>query len=269
MPTVHVNDIDVHYELQGEGQPLLFIHGLGSSTRDWESQVPIFARAYRVITFDLRGHGQSGKPPGPYSMQMFAADTIALARALGVDQAHVVGVSLGGGIAMQIALDAPRLVRTLTVVNSAPELLVHSLRDRFLMWQRFVVVRWMGMRKMGQVLADRLFVQSGDEPLKATFVSRWAENDPRAYLAALRAMVGWSITGRLGAIQCPTLVLTAEHDYTPVSLKEKYSRLIPNARLVVVPDSRHALPIERPHEFNRALEAFLESAVVAEASATP
>jgi pimeloyl-ACP methyl ester carboxylesterase len=72
MPTIPVNDTHLYYEIHGEGQPLLLIHGLGSSTRDWELQVPEFAKSHRVITFDLRGHGRSDKPAGPYSMAMFA-----------------------------------------------------------------------------------------------------------------------------------------------------------------------------------------------------
>ena len=117
-----VNDIQLYYEITGQGQPLLFIHGLGSSTRDWEAQVSPFAANYQVITFDLRGHGRSDKPPGPYTLPLFTADTAGLLKALGLDAAHVVGISLGGGIAFQLALDYPELVKTLTIVNSAPAL---------------------------------------------------------------------------------------------------------------------------------------------------
>jgi len=259
MATVHVNGIRLHYEMQGEGNTLLLVHGLGSSTRDWESQVPVLSRSRRVVTFDLRGHGQSDKPAGPYSMAMFAADAVGLLDALAIERADVVGVSLGGGIAMQMAVDAPSRVQSLVLVNTAPEMVVRTLRERLMLWQRFAVVRLMGMRKMGEVLGQRLFVQPGDAPLRQTFADRWAENDPVAYLAALRAMVGWSVNDRLGDIRCPTLVLAADHDYTPVSLKEGYTARIPGARLVVVADSRHALPIERPHEFNEAVLAFLEN----------
>ena len=75
MPTLQSNKINLYYEVTGEGQPLLFSHGLGSSARDWELQVGEFSKNYQVITIDLRGHGRSDKPAGPYSMSMFAADT--------------------------------------------------------------------------------------------------------------------------------------------------------------------------------------------------
>jgi pimeloyl-ACP methyl ester carboxylesterase len=257
MPKVQSNQISLYYEDYGQGPPLLFIHGLGSSTRDWEFQVPDFAESYRVVTFDLRGHGQSDKPAGPYSLAMFAADTAGLLQALGLDHAHVVGLSLGGGIAFQLAVDAPRVVKTLTIVNSAPELVVRSLGDQLAVWQRLVIVRLLGMRRMGEVLSQRLFVKPEHAPLREAFVERWAANDPRAYLAALRAMIGWSVTDRLGAIRCPTLVITADQDYTPQSVKEAYTAMIPNARLVTISDSRHALPVERPQAFNQALQAFL------------
>lgn len=257
MPAVQSNGTTLYYETQGEGQPLLFIHGLGSSTLDWEFQVAAFSSSYRVITFDLRGHGQSDKPTGPYSMAMFAADTAGLLRALRIDQAHVVGLSLGGGIAFQLAVETPQMVKTLVIVNSAPELVVRTFHDRLVVWQRLAMVRLLGMRKLGEVLGKRLFVTPEYTRQRETFVARWAGNDQRAYLAALRAMVGWSVTARLGTIRCPTLIISADQDYTPRSLKEAYTAKIPNAQLVTIPDSHHALPVEKPREFNRALEEFL------------
>jgi pimeloyl-ACP methyl ester carboxylesterase len=257
MPTIHTNDIALYYETTGAGQPLVFIHGLGSSTRDWELQVAEFAKQYQVITFDLRGHGRTEKPAGPYSMALFAADMAGLLKALSVEAAHVVGLSLGGGVAFQLVADAPDLVKTLTIVNSAPELVLRSFKDRLAIWQRLLIVRLMGMKKMGEVLAPRLFPKSEHEAIRQLFVERWAENDQRAYLNALRALIGWSVTERLGAIRCPTLVIAADQDYTPVSHKEAYVAKIPSAQLVVIADSRHATPIEQPQKFNATLAEFL------------
>ena len=257
MPKIQANGISLYYEINGEGQPLLFIHGLGSSTRDWEYQVPEFSKSYKVITLDLRGHGQSDKPAGPYSMSMFAADTIGLLRGLGIDRAHVVGLSLGGGVAFQLAVDAPQMLKTLTIVNSTPELLVRSFKDQLMVWQRIAIVKLLGMRKMGEVLSKRLFIKPEQDALRQVFVTRWAENDQRAYLNAMGALVGWSVAAQIGLIHCPTLVISADQDYTPVSVKEEYVARMPNAQLVVIPDSRHAMPIEHPQEFNRALQKFL------------
>lgn len=257
MPERRVGDLRLHYEEEGDGSPLLFIHGLGSSSRDWEYQVPAFADAYRVIRVDLRGHGRSDKPPGPYSLAQFAADCAALLATLQTGPVHVVGVSMGGMVGFQLALDAPKCVRSLTVVNSAPELRLHGLADHLKLWQRRFIVRLLGMRKLGQVLAARLFPEPGQAALRQVFAQRWAENDARAYRASLEAMLGWSVTGRLGEIRCPVLVVAAEHDYTPVATKQAYVARLPRAELAVVGNARHALPMERPERFNPILGAFL------------
>jgi 3-oxoadipate enol-lactonase len=125
MPHLSLPTLDLYYETTGQGQPLVFIHGLGSSTRDWDDQVAEFSRAagaYQVVTFDLRGHGQSGKPAGPYTMTQFAADTAGLLAALDLSPAHIVGLSLGGCVAFQFAVDYPARVKTLTIVNSSPSM---------------------------------------------------------------------------------------------------------------------------------------------------
>jgi len=257
MPILQLRDIRLYYEVAGEGDPIVFIHGLGSSARDWEYQVPFFAPRYRMVVFDVRGHGRSDKPPGPYSVPLFAQDTAALIRALEAAPAHVVGISMGGMIALQLAVDEPALVRSLVVVNSGPELVVRTFRERLMILQRFLIVRLLGMRKMGEVLSQRLFPRPDQAPLRQMFVERWAENDPRAYREAMRALVGWSVADRLGDIRCPTLVIASDQDYTPVSAKEAYVARMPNARLVVIPNAHHAVTVERPDEFNQVLLDFL------------
>jgi pimeloyl-ACP methyl ester carboxylesterase len=257
MPTLQTEDLELYYEVTGQGDPMLLIHGLGSSTRDWELQVPVFAQRYRVMTFDARGHGQSGRPPGPYSVPQFARDTQALMRALDVAPAHVVGISMGGMIAFQLALDAPELVRSLVIVNAGPELVIRTLGQRLNLWQRHLVALLLGMRKMGEILGQRMFPKPEQEALRHMFVERWAENDPRAWRTAMQAMVGWSVAHRLDEIRCPVLVVTADQDYTPVSAKEAYVARIPQAELVVIEDSRHATPVEKPERFNEVALAFL------------
>lgn len=257
MPFISVHDVSLYYEETGAGEPLLFIHGLGSSGRDWEMQVGFFARNYRVVVFDLRGHGQSDKPRGPYTIPLFASDTAGLIETLGIAPAHVVGISLGGMIALQLAADRPELVRSLVVVNSGPEFVARTLKERLAVAQRFLIVRLVGMRKMGEILARRLFPKPEQGALRAMLAERWAENDPRAYRDAMRAIVGWSVADRLGAIDIPTLVVAADEDYTPVSAKEAYVAKMPRAELVVIRDARHAVPVERPDEFNAIVGTFL------------
>lgn len=256
MPTFHSNNINLNYHVDGKGQPLLFIHGLGSSMQDWESQVTEFAKKYQVITLDLRGHGKSDKPEGPYSIPLFSADAADLLKSLSIGLAHIVGISLGGAVAFQLAIDHPELVKTLTIVNSAPTL-GEPAQAQQEVERRVGIVQQMGMRAMGQALSPNLFPKPEHAALRDTFVERWAGNDPRAYVDATRSMLGWNVISRLGSIQCPTLVIAADQDYSPVAVKQAYVKLMPNARLVVIPDSHHATPIEKPAEFNQALAQFL------------
>lgn len=259
MPHLTLNHTPIYYEITGQGDPLLFIHGLGSSGRDWELQVPHFAQNYRVITVDVRGHGQSGKLPGPYSVSQFAEDVAALMQALNITPAHVVGISMGGMIAFQLAVNHPALVQTLTIVNSGPELVVRTWRERLQVWQRFMIVRLLGMQKMGEVLSKRLLPQPEHADTRRIFVERWSENDPRAYRDAMSALIGWSVSDKLSTLAMPILIIAADQDYTPVAAKEAYRAELPTAHLVVVPDSHHALPVEHPEAFNKVLSEFLET----------
>ncbi len=257
MPTSIANNIKLHYEVTGHGPTLVFIHGLGSSSRDWEFQVPAFAKSYQVVTVDLRGHGQSDKPDGPYTIPMFAADLASLLAGVGVQSAHLVGISLGGAVAFQFALDYPGMVKTLTIVNSGPSLGGTLEQAQQEIERRVGVVRQYGMRAMGQSLGPNLFPQPEHGALRDTFIERWAENDPRAYIEATRSMLGWNVTDRLPSIQCSTLIVASDQDYTPVAAKEAYIKLMPKVQLVVIANAHHAVPVERPQEFNAVLAQFL------------
>lgn len=261
MPRCHVRDIELYYEIAGEGPPLLLLHGLGSSTRDWEHQLPHFAPHYQVINVDLRGHGRSDKPRGPYTVPIFADDVALLLRMLGCGPAHVVGLSLGGMIAFQLAVSAPELVRSLVIVNSSPFSLTRNWKERLtvmlLIATRWLVVRIWGMQKMGEIIAKGMLPGPENAEQRKVAAARWAENDKAAYLASVRALAGWSVRDRLPTIQCPTLVVAAEHDYLPLALKEEYVAQMPHAELTIIKGAHHFLPVEYPAEFNQVVGAFL------------
>ena len=189
-------------------------------------------------------------------MSQYSDDLAGLLRALSITSAHIVGISLGGGIAFQFALDHPTQVKTMTIVNSAPTL-GDPAQVKPEIERRVGIVQQMGMRAMGQALAPTLFPKPEHAALRETFIARWAENDPRAYIEATRSMLDWDVTAQLGKIKCPSLIIAADQDYSPVAVKEAYIKLMPNAQLVVIPDARHAVPIEHPAEFNAALAQFL------------
>lgn len=249
---------EIYYEIHGQGEPLLMIHGLGSSSRDWEMQLPEFSRHFQVITIDLRGHGNSSKSKGPYSMALFAADTGRVLRELTIPSAHILGISLGGMVAFQLALDCPELIRSLVIVNSVPELIPRGMKDWISYWQRLLVTRFLGMEKMGQLLAERFFTKPEQQDIRDLFVQRWAGNHKPSYLASLKAAFGWSVLDRLGEIQAPALVIGADGDYFSTTEKEQYTRLMPHAELIIIENSRHALPAEKPAEFNQVVLNFLQ-----------
>ncbi len=264
MPTAKLNDIRLHYDACGEGEPLLFVHGLGSSARDWENQVPFFADGFRVVTPDLRGHGRSDRPPGPYGIALFANDIAELIRTLELGPTHVVGLSLGGFVASQLAIAHGELVCSLVIVNSAPALPSDTLKDRLRikieLLLRRLIVRLFGMRTLGRFLSKKLFPGPEQADLRNTFVERWADNDARAYLDTLGAVSRWTVRDRLSSITCPTCVVSGENDFFPMSLKQEYLLHNPNAELVIIPDSGHFTPVDQKGRFNDALRAFLEKA---------
>jgi len=257
MPHLAVNGTRLYYDDTGEGPPLLLVHGLGSSTRDWYEQVEAFAADYRVLRVDLRGHGRSARPEGPYHMAEFGRDVAVLLQRLDAAPAHVVGLSMGGMVALQLAADAPRLVRSLVVVNSTADTRLHTWADVWFYLSRRVAVQVLGMRRVGHLIARRLFVEPEQEDLRREFVRRWAENDRQGYLWSVDAIMGWSVRDRLPSITTPTLLVSSGHDYTPVSEKNRIAAAMPCADLAVVEDARHALPVERPAAFNAILDDFL------------
>lgn len=261
MPTLHTNGINLSYSDQGQGQPVLFLHGLGSRGEDWGFQVPIFATRYRVITADMRGHGESDKPPGPYSVSMMAADVAGLLDALDIDSAHIVGLSMGGMIAFQLVVERPERVRSLVIVNSGPALVPRDAGEWLRIQQRLMLARLFGPSQTGKFLSKRLFPKPEQEFLREQFIERWAMNDRHAYLAALRAIVGWSVTDRIAEICCPVLVISGDRDYTPLDAKRQYTARIPGARFLLIDDSGHATPIDQPDRFNDSLMSFLSSIV--------
>lgn len=247
----------LYYEDRGQGEPVLLVHGLGSSIQDWEYQIPHLLQRRRVLAIDLRGHGRSGKPRERYSMAGFAADVAALIEHLGLSRVHLVGISMGGMVGFQLGVDRPELLRSLTIVNSAPEVKARSANDWWQLAKRWTLSRLLSMETIGKGLGRVLFPRPEQAELRAKVEQRWPQNDKRAYLSSLDAIIGWSVRERLAAITCPTLVISADRDYTPVAVKEAYVRELPNARLVVMERSRHATPMDQPERFNAALDDFL------------
>lgn len=255
-----LDTVDLTYREAGDGPPLVLLHGLGGSGLDWVLQLPAFVPKFRTITVDLRGHGQSPKPKGPYRIAQFAADVALLLMRLDARPAHIVALSLGGAVAQQVAVDYPELVRSLVLVNTASNFVSADWRQRMLGLKRFAGVYLQGMDKVAVDVADRLFPLLEQTPLRTEAVERIASNDPQAYRASLWAIARFNTTFLLELITCPTLIVAGEQDAT-VSLvaKQILAHGIPNSRLVIIPNSGHATPIDQPEAFNGTVLEFLST----------
>jgi len=269
MAVITANGVEMYYEDAGIGDPIVLVHGLGSYSGDWRPQIDALSRRYRVIALDLRGHGRSEKPPGPYSIAAFAADVASLIRSVHAAPAHVVGLSLGGAVAFQLAVDEPALVRSLTIVSSGPTFNGSSLRLRLMIVMRLFLLKTFGLPTLGRTIVKRLFPLPDQAPLRQAFLAHFVTNDPRAYEASTRALVGWSVADRLATIACPVLVISGDRDYTTVDAKRPYVAALPNARLVVIENGGHACTLDQPAAVNRALAEFLASVTARTAAPAP
>ena len=277
MSTAKVGDIELYYEEQGSGHPLLLIMGLAADSIGWMFQVPDFAKHYRTISFDNRGVGRSSKPPGPYSIHQMADDAVGLLDHLGVARAHVVGISMGGMIAQELTLRHPERVSALVLGCTYPE------PDANVEAQRSFMVGQMGgeVSSSGELKIDlsamnpMMFMQ---QMLPAVFNQSFIEKElPKllqifsgalqygfsmeAILGQVAAVMGHRATDRLHRIAVPTLVITGDADrlIAPEN-SDILAREIPGAKLVKVPGGSHGFNFETPEIFNRAVIDFLAQA---------
>jgi pimeloyl-ACP methyl ester carboxylesterase len=254
---VHLDDVTLSVEDRGSGTPVLLLHGLGSCADDWDLVAPALPDR-RLVIPDLRGHGRSSKAATGYGVPRMTSDVVRLCEEIVREPAHVVGVSMGGMIGLQLALDRPDLVRTLTLINSGPEVVARTWKQKLGFAFRLGVVSAFGPGLFASLIARKLLPKPEQAVLRERVRRTIAANDRTAYEAATRGLLGWSVTERLGEIRCPVLVLASDGDYTPLSFKESYTRKLPNARLVTVADSGHASPFDQPERVADAVRAFLD-----------
>ncbi len=245
---------------EGTGPTLAFLHALGLDHTIWKHQYRTFRDRYRVVGIDLRGHGRSDKPPRPYTIEAMAADVAGLLTRGGMAPAVVVGLSIGGMIAMAAAANFPQVVRALAVVAATSEY-DPDTRGTFL--QRAVTAETQGMDIIAEGAPQRWFTPAFLETNRdevSAIVDLLKRNDPRAYAAACRAVAGLDIAAQLHRISCPTLIVAGEHDPAlPPPVVQRLATHIRGARFETVPGASHLVPVERPDNFNRLLEAFLDT----------
>ncbi len=250
--------LTLSHEIHGSHGPLvLMLHGLGSRGEDWVLQVPALQSEYRLVTCDLRGHGTSPSTPGWPTVSDLAEDVIGLMQQVGERTAHVVGLSLGGGVALQMGVNNPQHVESLTIVNAAATLRV-PFRRLPVAFVRIALLLAGRRRKLGEWVAEGLFPRVDQQQLRKVAAERIADNLQRNYLQAIVAILRFDLRKQVRLIVAPTLVVAGKLDQTvPLSSKIALARAIPGARLEIIEGSGHATPLDAPDEFNRILLEFL------------
>jgi len=268
MPTAHVNGVRLYYEITGSGFPLVFIHEFAGDYRSWEPQVRFFSRRYRVIVYNCRGYPPSDVPTRPedYSEAILVEDLFQLLTVVGVSKAHVVGLSMGGGVALNFALEHPDRCASLVVASTGtgstnPE---QFRRDGMALVEK--------VEKEGLASVEEFFVLA---PARATF----KDKDPRGWEEFRRQFSNHSALGsaltfrkvqlqrktifelepRLRQLHTPTLVCIGDRDEGCLEPAIVMRRCIQGAGLVVLPWSGHAINLEEPDMFNRFVLDFINT----------
>lgn len=259
MPLLSREDMQLRYETCGAGTPVVFLHGLGSSADDWALQVPAFAERHRVITLDLRAHGQS-QFAGALTVEQMAADVAELLSRLEAAPAHVVGLSLGGCVALALGIHHAGWVRSLTLVNTFARYQPAGVGGLWRGLRRLWLLKFRPVRELAEFVAAGLFPQPEQGFLREAAIASLSRNSRTTYWAALHAIRRFDARAQLGVIRCPALVVMGERDRTvPRAAGELLARTIPGAQKLVLTDSGHASPMDQPEAFNAAVLRFLES----------
>jgi len=238
---------------------VLFLHGLGSCGDDWALQTPVFQEHYDVITLDLPGHGASPLPTDFHSVEDLAIAAADVLNQAGKPQAHVVGLSLGGAVALSLALCRPAQVRSLVLVNTFAHLQVDP-SGRLRVMQRLLQLLRGDMRGLGETVARGVFPHAEQAELRALAAERLAQNPRKAYMRIVGALRRFDVRDELCRVKAPCLVISGRDDTTvSPAAKRELADQIPNAAWLEVPDSGHATPLDSPRQFNSAVLDFLRA----------
>lgn len=274
MSTVTVGDVELYYEEHGSGDPLLLVMGLAADSTAWLFQLPAFSERYRTIVFDNRGVGRSSKPAGPYTIRQMADDAAALLAALGIARTHVVGVSMGGMIAQELALQHPERIRSLVLACTYPE------PDEEVRLGRATSMAQLGGNvdasgnatiDLGTIDPMMIFQTLLPKVFSPAFLMNQLPTlmqlfggalqygfSIEAIMAQVDAVMSHKATDRLQTVTAPTLVLTGDADLLiPPANSDLIAREIPGAQLVKIPGGTHGFNFETPELFNTAVLEFL------------
>ena len=261
MPKVAVADGQIHYEEAGQGQPLIFVSGLGGTGNYWRPQVPAFSSRFRVITYDHRGTGSSDRLQRAFSIDQMTAELAQLMDALKIARARIVGWSTGGAIGQTLAIEQPQRVERLVLCSTW----THC--DPW--FRRLFEARSEILRKGGSELYAAFYplwvyppehVNARDAAIEEERRQAVAGSPPvEVVMGRINALLGFDRRAGLSRIKAPTLVVASDNDYViPVYHAEALTRAIPGARLAILRGGGHANSATQPEEFNRIVLEFLD-----------
>ncbi|MGG3284180.1 alpha/beta fold hydrolase [Paenibacillus solani] len=254
MPIFKGRDVDLYYEVKGEGKPLVFTHGASWDHEQWQPQVDFFSRRYQTVVWDVRGHGLSSLPDGKVNSEDFSRDLADLLNNLGIEKATLCGLSLGGHVSLQTAVRYPDKVAALVLIGT-------PFTNAFNWYERMFVPlnRWlsylMPMSLSGKIQGKMLskYNKSNQAYIEKAFRSIPHSNWVRIWDAVTRM----DSTKDLDKIHCPTMLLQGESD-TMIRRQQEYLRQrIANSSLRIIRNAHHATNMDNPNEVNEAIASFL------------
>jgi 3-oxoadipate enol-lactonase len=253
----------IHYldENPASQSSVVLLHGLGASCTSWQLQIPPLTQAgFRVIAPDAPGFGKSNYTGGNSSIAAMATRIADFIRALGIPAYSVVGISMGGTLALQLAFDHPEAIQKMILVNTFARLQVENPRILPYVLLRMILVHTLGLPAQARTVAQRIFPHPDQEFLRQELMKEVAQADVHAYRAAMRALGRFDVRKWLCEIHCPTLIITGEADNTvPPPNQDLLARSIPGSRQVYIPQAGHAVTVEKPEQFNPLMLEFLQN----------
>jgi len=255
MPIAKVGDINLYYEQYGTGDPIIFAHAFLDNCSVWKAQIPVLARTHTVIVYDHRGHGESDKPKGDYSVQTLAEDLNGLILALNLDRVSLVGNSIGGMTILTIALNHPERVSKLVLVCTTPRLVIQlPVFGSMLGWLCSLFPYGMFAWTVQRTKIYRPSKEATNQALeRAMQVPRYA-----AYKCWRSLFTKYDIRSQISRIKVPTLIVAGEKDWSiPMKMSQLMNKGIDGSKLEVIHNCGHLPMIEKTEEFNNILTGFL------------
>ena len=251
MPTAFINDINVYYEDHGSGFPVLLSHGYSANGRMWAPQVQALCPRYRLVTWDMRGHGQTDSPErlDQYSEELTVADMRGLLEHLGIGEAVIGGLSMGGYMSLAFYLRHPEMVRALVLSDTGPGYRKDEARET---WNKMAETWARDFEERG------LEALGGGAEVRASALSHRSARGLALSARGMLAQCDSKVIDALPDIRVPTLILVGENDQAFLAATDYMAAKIPGARKVVIENAGHAANIERADAFNAALLAFLD-----------